>query len=347
MLKGEKMKHCLLFFFCILPFSLCAQTWQKAVQTVTRQAKRPGVYAGFKSDAARLKTLQQAFQKTDILNTWLDGVYAPENVYTILETNKALDAWAARSNHLLAAQRIVQERNLRRLEEHKKEVLASMALVEQKSPSLYVPRMEGKQNIFLGEEYHLVPALKQMLVVVKDFLQRYPDKKIVLFTQFLPDSGLKPAQYFPEGGNYEEYFPAFQSLKAQGVDIVGLEEPAAKGHWYEKNGLLVRGADTAYGRYVRHLHWAKRIKAWREKYPQAIFFIYTGAEHCSYNMPHALPLMVGGSNHYVALLQSRVSVKKNLFHRWSNFQFAKPGVLYTRDKKWSQVIGFDEQLIFP
>ena len=341
------MKHCLLFFFCILPFSLCAQTWQKAVQTVTRQAKRPGVYAGFKSDAARLKTLQQAFQKTDILNTWLDGVYAPENVYTILETNKALDAWAARSNRLLAAQRIVQERNLRRLEEHKKEVLASMALVEQKSPSLYVPRMEGKQNIFLGEEYHLVPALKQMLVVVKDFLQRYPDKKIVLFTQFLPDSGLKPAQYFPEGGNYEEYFPAFQSLKAQRVDIVGLEEPSAKGHWYEKNGLLVRGADTAYGRYVRHMHWAKRIKAWREKYPQAIFFIYTGAEHCAYNRPYALPQMVGGESSYVALLQSAPSLKKNLFHRWSNFQFAKPGVLYTRDKKWSQAIGFDEQLIFP
>ena len=341
------MKHCLLFFFCILPFSLCAQTWQKAVQTVTRQAKRPGVYAGFKSDAARLKTLQQAFQKTDILNTWLDGVYAPENVYTIRETNKALDAWAARSNRLLAAQRIVQERNLRRLEEHKKEVLASMALVEQKSPSLYVPRMGDKQNIFLGEEYHLVPALKQMLVVVKDFLQRYPDKKIVLFTQFLPDSALKPVQSFPAGGNYEEYFPAFQSLKAQGVDIVGLEEPAAKGHWYEKNGLLVRGADTAYGRYVRHLHWAKRIKAWREKYPQAIFFIYTGAEHCAYNRPYALPQMVGGESSYVALLQSAPSLKKNLFHRWSNFQFAKPGVLYTRDKKWSQAIGFDEQLIFP
>lgn len=347
MLKGEKMKHCLLFFFCILPFSLCAQTWQKAVQTVTRQAKRPGVYAGFKSDAARLKTLQQAFQKTDILNTWLDGVYAPENVYTMLKTNKALDAWAARSNRLLAAQRIVQERNLRHLEEHKKEVLASMALVEQKSPSLYVPRMGDKQNIFLGEDYHLVPAIKQVQVIIKDFRQRYPDKKIVLFTQFLPDSGLTPAESFPSGGNYEEYFLAFASLKARGVDIVGLEEPGTQGHWYEKNGFLVRGADTAYGRYVRHMHWAKRIKAWREKYPQAIFFIYTGAEHCSYNMPHALPQMVGGESSYVALLQSRVSLKKNLFHRWSNFQFAKPGVLYTRDKKWSQAIGFDEQLIFP
>lgn len=341
------MKHFLLFLFCVLPLGLCAQTWQKAVQTATRQAQKRKAYVGFKYNAARLEAVQKAFNKTPAVNSWLDGVYSPENVYTMMETSQALDAWAARSNRLLSSHRIVQERNLRFLDKNKTEILASMAQVEQKSPSLYAPRMGDKQNIFLGEEYHLVPALKQMLVIVKDFLQRYPDKKIVLFTQFLPDSALKPVQSFPAGGNYEEYFPAFQSLKAQGVDIVGLEEPAAKGHWYEKNGLLVRGADTAYGRYVRHMHWAKRIKAWREKYPQAIFFIYTGAEHCAYHRPYALPQMVGGESNYVALLQSAPSLKKNLFHRWSNFQFAKPGVLYTRDKKWSQAIGFDEQLIFP
>lgn len=341
------MKKILLLVFSFLPVTLFSQTWNKALQSVARQAGNPKACIQCAQQAKRLRAVQTAFYKPYSLQSLLDKAYMPEHVYALMKADASLDAWAERSNRLLVSQRILREHNLRLLKQNGRQIVDNMQLIEKTNPSLSVSRIGPQiKHIFLGEDNHVDGALQQMQQVIKDYLTRYPNKKVVLFTSFLPDSGSSSVSSFVSRGNYAEYMLPFKSLYARGVPIVGLEEPASSHSWYEKNGVLLRGQDTAYGRFVRHTHWVKRIKEWRAKYPDAVFFIYTGAEHCRYDVPDSLPNLLGAKDNYVALLQEVCSVKNSFFHRWSRFQFAKPGLLFPADKKWAPIVGFDEQLMF-
>ena len=341
------MKKLLFVIFTCLPVTLCAQTWNKALQSVSRKASSPCYQSHCLRTVRHLRAVQGAFKKPQDLQVLLDNEYMPERVYVLTKADESLDVWMERSNRLLISQRIIQERNLRLLKQNGQQIVDAMQLKQTATPVLDAKRIApGVKNVFLGEDEHLPNSLQQMQQVIKDYISRYPNKKVVLFTSFLPDSGASAVASFPAKGKYAQYMLPFKSLSARGVQIVGLEEQVSSGGWYEKNGTLLRAQDTAYGRQIRHSHWVKRIQEWRAKNPDAVFFIYTGAEHCRYDAPYSLPAALGEKDSYVVLMQGIASLKKSIFHRWSRFQFAKPGLLYPADKKWAPVVGFDEQLIF-
>lgn len=339
----------ILFLFCIfLPAMLFGQTWQQAVDKALGQSAKKASISLQKSKT-RLKALNQTLEKEAHMRKVLDSYYAPVTPYSISNVYQTLAvAWAGASNKLNIIHRIIRERQLNFLRKNDQKLQTEISVLPFSQAADMARRIgPDTQYVFLGEEHYLEQSRTLVLQVLQNYQLRYPGKKIIFLTENVRDSGLSGVEVFSKKGAEAEYSPLMRKISARGIIVAGLEENPKTDTFYVQNEHLIKGAVASQGIQVRNLHWAKRIKEWRAKYPHAVFFIYTGANHCVYDMPSSLPNLLGAQKTYVSIMQTARSLPLSFFHAWTKFKYANPGLLLFKNKTWARHIGFDEQIIFP
>lgn len=337
------------FILSYLVLPLSAQSWQKALDKAARQAAGKNLSDRLQHSKEHLKSVMAAFPPEKHISKLVKNSYAPVAPYSVLsKTDPVSQIWADVSNKLDAAYRIVRERQLNFLRRHEAEISKQLVFLPFAEGASLVQRIRPDvKYIFLGEESFLSMARSHVRNVLWEYQKKYPKRQLILLTEFAQDSGLEEVRRFAKTGPLAEYAPILQSIKSRGIKVVGLEEAPAPKYFYLKNGQLVKGSSISQGIQLRRLHWAERIKQWREKYPQAVFFIYTGADHCLYDTPGSLPNLLSEKEMYVSILQSGRLDNASFFHTWTQFNYLKKGAWLVQNKKWAKHIGFDEQIIFP
>ncbi len=153
-------------------------------------------------------------------------------------------------------------------------------------------------QLYIGEVHGYPEILEFVAKLLQELKIRHPNRKIFLFTEFLPEnltwnSNANVRIRAPKISHI--YFPVWeQALQAQ-IPIIGLEIPAAVDSCCEMRYLNRKGSlrkqtiwASLEGVRLRNERWKKILDAYRAQYPDALFIIYTGADHSIYNRPFTL-----------------------------------------------------------
>ncbi len=153
-------------------------------------------------------------------------------------------------------------------------------------------------NLFIGEA-HGYPEIHQFVAQLTHQLRaRQPDREIILFTEFLPENfkwtGRRPSiTEVPEV--LQKYYPIWDKALQEHVQVIGLELPNAVDDYCEVRYLNALGAldkqsvwSSLEGVRLRNERWQKTLATYRAQHPNALFIIYTGADHSMYNHPFTL-----------------------------------------------------------
>lgn len=153
-------------------------------------------------------------------------------------------------------------------------------------------------QLFIGEA-HGYPEIHQFVArLTHELRTRQPEREIILFTEFLPENmkwtGHRPSiAQVPEV--FQKYYPIWdQALQAR-VQVIGLELSEAVDDFCEVRYLDPLGNldkqsvwSSLEGVRLRNERWQKTLATYRAQHPDALFIVYTGADHSMYNRPFAL-----------------------------------------------------------
>lgn len=165
-------------------------------------------------------------------------------------------------------------------------------------------------QLFVGEA-HGYPEINQFVAqLTQELRSRQPKREIILFTEFLPENfkwtGNRPSILtVPE--HAQKFFPTWdKALQAQ-VPVIGLELLAAVDDECEVRYLRTDDSldkqtvwSSLEGVRLRNERWEKTLATYRAQHPDALFIIYTGADHSMYNRPFTLA--TPGENTFVTVL---------------------------------------------
>ena len=153
-------------------------------------------------------------------------------------------------------------------------------------------------QLFIGEA-HGYPEIHQFVArLTHELRTRQPKREIILFTEFLPENmkwtGRHPSiAQVPEG--FHKYYPIWDQALQERVQVVGLELSEAvddfcEVRYLDPSGNLGKQSVWASleGVRLRNERWQKTLTAYRAEHPDALFIIYSGADHSMYNRPFTL-----------------------------------------------------------
>lgn len=195
----------------------------------------------------------------------------------------------------------------------------------------------------MGEYHH--PQITQTLQeTLKSFAVRHPDKKIIVFSEFMEEWGFDP-----------EKAPLFKQyilpLEKAGISWVGLKEscPMKATVLSEEYNMPVQA--ILMGLKTRNEHWISIIKKWRQKYPDALFIIHAGAAHVDYWEPYSVSQRFTQEEsfviHFIPFFNGFFQYASEPFHQATNYIFYRPGVLRWKTPRAARLAGFDMQVILP
>ncbi len=186
-------------------------------------------------------------------------------------------------------------------------------------PSLIRGLSPQVNTLFVGE-MHYFDELKHALIRLLTLLQtQQPGRKIILFTEFLPQDfeweGKVPEDFtFPftiAGFNSKGLISVWDQALKQDIPVVGLEpknmclpdfiqSEFVVDHWC----CALTNVDTSLsGIQYRNEKFAETLQHYREKYPDALFVVYTGAAHSMYNKFASISARFKPEETFVLLLQ--------------------------------------------
>ncbi len=220
---------------------------------------------------------------------------------TFLENNKQTGQYlAARNNRLF-----VQE--MRRMKGVWAQIEANLSRLKQEAAATQQPQNQVQwlaqqippqtTQLFIGES-HGYPEIHQFVAqLARQLRAQQPDRPIILLTEFLPENFVwtHPAQATHLPSVLYKYFTIWEQALEQQVSVIGLEHPSAvndhcKVRFLNQKGILTKQTVWASleGVRLRNERWKKTLQAYRANYPNALFIIYTGADHVMYNRPFTL-----------------------------------------------------------
>lgn len=359
------MKHKIIFLIGIFlwTFPVCGQGWLKNQNALTRRfAQRAEKISLSKLESSLHKQALRANQAAQALTARLTpeeqelgeyvlGVLKPESFTgSSLHKNRPQmrkNAFIESNNRHVVAGYMEFVRFLKR----QKKFLPQMEENLQISSSAKLPRIPSTARyVFVGES-HLKEEIQHKLEqLLKAYRAQHPDRQIIVLTEMAPDEGLSFSNrifhYF-----YEGYADLFAELKKLKIPFAGLEDKAVmrEERFVESFfGYELSLPISHKGLFQRNAHWVNRIHSWREKYPDAVFFIYAGNTHVDYTVPFSLPHWFNKQESFVFSLLAPSSVDQRMFHVVSKNKFLIPGALLTwKDPKWGRVAGFDAAYIIP
>lgn len=225
-------------------------------------------------------------------------------------------------------------------------------------------------RLFIGEAHGHKEIHQAVSQFVRQIRMRQPHREIILFTEFLPENfkwnGRETVQKIDL--IYAKYFDIWDQVAEEQIDIIGLELPAAVDDCCEVRYLNAKGnlrKQTVWasleGVRLRNERWKKTLARYREQHPNALFIIYTGADHSMYNRPFTLA--TSGEHTFVSILypdkyssfepSGRFSgkivekpMKGPLERLVDQLDFQRP-VVHFQSPNLSQIAGFDVRIKVP
>ena len=234
------------------------------------------------------------------------------DVHFLTSTKKAGDYIVARNNRLFVNE-IHRLNNLAPVLETHYPALKRRAVLLEQMPQYRgwttpqwleeIARLVPAQTnyLFVGEQ-HGFPEIQQALQeFVEKLQQNYPQRTIILFTEFLPKGtsffsgqALQAAWYDLDKNIEKSYLQFFEKTLENGITVVGLEHPDRD--YFKSYAHTVKGQqpgqlsfwNTLEGISQRNNMWEQILHNYRQTYPDALFVIHTGAGHSLYNRPYSL-----------------------------------------------------------
>ena len=267
-----------------------ARTYQQAKQAQTQISANHHLIMG--------EPIQKIF-KTQKLNS--SELYPHQQ--TFLKNSKQTGHYLGARNNRLVMQEIP------RLQTVFDQIDENLPLLQQAASSTPQPQdpipwlaeimPEQTTQLFVGESHGHQEIHQAVARLVQHVRARQPEREIFLFTEFLPEDfiwGREPKSktlHLPK--NLQEHFPTWNQALEAHVQVVGLELPAAIDNSCKIQCLNAQGTKkirsvwmSLEGIRLRNECWQKTLAKYRALHPNALFIIYTGADHSMYNRPFTL-----------------------------------------------------------
>ena len=249
-----------------------------------------------------------------------------------------------------------------------KEETANLVQPEDLSSWLTQQIPSQTRNLFLGE-FHRKETIKQFIQELLPQLRAaHPDTPIFLFTEFLSSRFSWTAYHDPATHPYGN---VFQTALQQDIPVIGLEPEYVQDNilfleYKNRSGQKQKSSIWASleGMRLRNAHYTSILQEYRKTYPDALFIVYTGADHVQYNSPSSLSKNFPPQETFVVSLypaqrlgltpaeSQSLNVRPFYTSLMGEFDFATGGtfpqqVLYWQTKDSAQAAGFDVQLKIP
>lgn len=239
------------------------------------------------------------------------------------------------------------------IKEHLPEIQASMGTDVSKEAIEYEGLLPGSKEvdvIYLGEVHNQVNVRHQIADFVSQLRSVYPDRNIVLATEFLNASSGETAPALirdretllrnknAASKNPLYYRPMFAALD-QGIPLLALEDDEAikqlveelrdpeisAAEWTSLQKEAVFNFKTSsYGLQQRNLGWKKRIEAIRAQDPSALVVVWAGDRHVNFYNAEALPNLMPAKSFQLTFTTPENLLLHNAFF---NGLYTQPAVL--------------------
>lgn len=275
----------------------------------------------------------------------------------------------AKQNYFLAANNRAIARVARERENAERAVKENLSklwrrrlpAVDQPQDKTLLQAIPSRAKYLLLGEVHEHPEIIAFVgQFVRGYQAKFPDRKIIFLTEFLPSNPDKSFSLRYMTNPTDIYVPLFQSLLRRGVPVKGLEHRYVAYNWAE--GVFATGAleekqmdiwTSPEGMRLRNQFWLQQISRWRSKYPNAVFIIYAGEQHLSYNVPFSLAQQLPPEEVFVAQLFPKwiphcneMTVLETVGEDWG-YSFAQEPVLRWKDPVLRRIAGADIRLRIP
>lgn len=334
--------------FCIGFFNvLYAQEWAQMSKVLLRKGESMA-----KNEIKAQKELARTYAAADAVAPFMhfsSQDIVPWSFRIQAKADNAFEQAAVlRNNRLEFASRLLVEHTVRRLRAQHKEIRESLQYARSADLVSLIP--SSAKFIFLGETHHQPAIEKQILYILARYHKRYPEKKIILLTEFVLDTNvsLLPKEMDARVTSKRDFFNLLMKWR---IPVFGLEEPlaysqAAQELFTEKAGTAFLSS-TALAVRTRNQHWVKQIKAMHEAYPDMVFFIYAGLGHTEYNFPSSVAAAFPEKETFAMDFFVGRRLRFTPFDRAFSGVFSGPGVWYWKDTKYARLAGFDVSVILP
>lgn len=204
-------------------------------------------------------------------------------------------------NYMLAKNNRLQVQEAERLEKFYQDLQAHVTQLQQAAQTTpqvepYLPwaveQIPAQTTmLFLGET-HYVPEVQQAIQeLIKELAQHAQGRKIILFTEFLPEqTHYTPANKSQVEQTKSRYKETWQSALEQNIEVVGLEPAFVFEDTSMELSEISSGAITETLLWanleavrLRNEVWARILQQYRAENPDALFVVYDGTAHSSYN----------------------------------------------------------------
>lgn len=325
---------------------VCAQEWQAAIK---RAAGKAVSAAQAKRSAAVVKQVEKALLQSK--KAWLHHVYKqptdlPDD-FCLNSTDNWICAWVQRSNRLALSERLFKENLSRRLADQKQKLLENLVRLPPQHAHGWAKRIAPEAKIIFIGEYHLPKMQTYAARLIQAYQRRYPTRQIIVLTEFAADEF--PHFLSAQSKKRATYLKQFFSLLPdKQIQVAGLEEPSCiQTRIFSDQDVHIGG--TALGIAVRNEHWLKRIRQWQKRYPNAVFFVYTGGGHCElrelFSLAHAFPARESFVISFLPAGNLPMFQDVEMLHAFTQGQLYRPGVLVWKDRLAGRFVGFDMQII--
>ena len=189
------------------------------------------------------------------------------------------------------------------IKQNRKKITSSLQISKGSKPGMYARAIAQNARVILLGELHDRPNIeREIALLLQEYRQQYPNRKMVLFTEFLPDElpgGWDPGHRVPavylagEDGCVKE---PLRRAALLGMDVYGLENYS---FIYEE---VPAAAGTKEGNYsflamhTRNKHWHDLIVSVmahvRRTDPDAVFFVYAGNDHIDKSVASSVAAML-------------------------------------------------------
>lgn len=152
-------------------------------------------------------------------------------------------------------------------------------------------------QLFIGESHGHHEIHQFVAQLVGQLRAQQPTRSIILLTEFLPENFAwthrANTSHIPSV--FHKHFALWDQVLEQKIPVIGLELPNAFDNnctvrYLNNKGVLTKQTVWASleGVRLRNERWQKTLQTYRTNFPDALFIIYTGADHVMYNRPFTL-----------------------------------------------------------
>ena len=337
-------KHLIFLFLSLILLGspLSAQQWKAAIKHTQKLIKQnPRLDAQLNQSLQRAAAVQKAFIKTKNYPVFLRE-YPLQQHHPMMAFSKG---WLIAEHREWTAQRIVYEKVLRQLIKHQHLFPRYLDTLPIQTPDQLARLIPADAKyVFMGE-YHENYLSQYLQKTVVEFARLHPEKQIFIFSEFATENTTSlPWWSFA----LKEYFALYDKAR---LPWVGLEENVPiqiEALSYEQEELLA--PSMLLGMKARNAHWTQILKAYRQKYPDAVFFVHSGSAHTDYQEPYSVSASFSPQESFVMQFVSASNAKEYIkqhekFHAITHGQYLRESVLVWKNKTLAHMTGFDVQVL--